>query len=983
MTSPARVALPLESPLEPAGLSILIVDDTPEDAEHYIRLLGQAPGVSFTFRHAELGEDGLRLLQEQVPDCLLLDYHLPDMTGLEFLREMRGRCPVILLTGMGDEAIAVAALQAGAQDYLVKSQIVAQTFGRAVQRAQEKFLLERALDLAHTRMSALLSSVREGMVALSPDLTVLYHNPAARVLLHWENGERLPAWVTDLPVFRSGVQDVMRDEPVPPAEVRCGDTWLELQLQRQTEGLTLTLRDVTQRRLEVERLRLLESVAVTAREAVVIAEANPTLDPGPKVVYVNRAFTRMTGYAPEDIVGLTPRILQGPLSDRRTLDRVRDRLARWQTVDETLLNYDKSGRPFWVHLSITPVADETGWYTHWVSVQRDVTEERRQQERERLRREVLEMAAEFRPVPDILDAVCRKLEISLPEVVTTAWLRSGETLTLAASGNAAPSDLREALRRGAGVVVIGEGQGATARAVQERTLVVVEDVQATPGELRSGAAGLLGELGLHGVWSVPILSAQPGREPFGALTVFTWQSRRPPTPEELTVLQDAASLAALILESMTAHQEVQRQALYDSLTGLPNRSLFLEHLQRQLNETPRHRQRVAVGLMDLNRFKTINDTLGHSAGDALLVQVAERLRATFRPSDIVARMGGDEFTLMLPFTSDVERFRQGIEARLRECFTAPFVVQGQQVFVTGSLGLAITPDHGHDREQLLSAADVAMYAAKRTNQGLQVYDPSGDAHDASQVTLESDLYRALERGELELHYQPIYRAGRRELVGAEALIRWNHARCGMISPAKFIPLAESTGLIVPIGRWVLREACRQLVRWRERAPHLTLSVNLSARQFWQPELVRTVQDAMRDMGAPPEGLVLEITESVLMDVPDAQQTLTRLKGLGVRLSLDDFGTGYSSLSYLHRFPLDALKIDRSFVIGVRPESDGTAETIIRSVMVMAHSLNLSVTTEGIETEHQARFIEDLNGDLLQGFLLSRPLPVAAFGALLP
>jgi len=211
----------------------------------------------------------------------------------------------------------------------------------------------------------------------------------------------------------------------------------------------------------VERLRLLESVAVTAREAVVIAEANPTLDPGPKVVYVNRAFTRMTGYAPEDIVGLTPRILQGPLSDRRTLDRVRDRLARWQTVDETLLNYDKSGRPFWVHLSITPVADETGWYTHWVSVQRDVTEERRQQERERLRREVLEMAAEFRPVPDILDAVCRKLEISLPEVVTTAWLRSGETLTLAASGNAAPSDLREALRRGAGVVVIAEGQGAT------------------------------------------------------------------------------------------------------------------------------------------------------------------------------------------------------------------------------------------------------------------------------------------------------------------------------------------------------------------------------------------------------------------------------------------------------------------------------------------------------------------------------------------
>lgn len=976
----------MPSPDRDAGatLDVLVIEDSPEDAEWYVRLLRAHP-APVTVRTTPLGEEGLAELDVRLPDCVLLDYNLPDMTGLDFLAQAAGRCPIILLTGLGDEATAVEAMRRGAQDYLIKGRLSADTLLRDMDRAMEKFHLQRRLEQATARMSTVLSSVSECVIALNHDLEFEYHNPAAAATLGLDpRRPTAPPWLRE-GLFAEATRRALDGHDVPAfeAHVPALQAWFEVHVHATSSGLTMTLRDVTTRHQEVDRLRLLESVVVTAREAVIIAEIESGDHPGPHIVYVNEAFTAMTGYTPPEVIGKTPRVLQGPDSSRVTLDRIRQRLGKWQAVDETVLNYRKDGTPFWVHLSIVPVADHTGWYTHWVSVQRDVTEERRQAEHQQVRREVLEMAAEGRPLVDILHGLCRLIEVNLPHVVATAWLRNDDTIRLVASGNAVSNEVRDALATGAGVVNLTQDTGVTVQAITQGRPVIVEDIRAPGVELRRGIRELMERRDLRGMWAYPVLPSTPNTPPLAALTVFT----RHPVPADAAAQQmmaDTAGLAALILERMHAMDTMKRQALHDSLTDLPNRALFIELLQRQLVDAPRPPSRLAVGLLDLNRFKTINDTLGHSAGDELLVQVAARLREALPPTGILARLGGDEFTLVLPFTGDETDCEQVLHHWLQGSFARPFEVQGQQLFMTGSLGVAFAPEHGADPELLLSAADQAMYASKRTNRGLTVFNPSGAHVDAALVSLETDLYLALERDELELHYQPVFQAGTRILTGAEALIRWRHPRSGLVSPARFIPLAEGTGLIVPIGAWVLRQACAQLARWRRDRPALTVSVNLSARQFWEPSLVPTVRDALRDAGLPGSALVLEITESVLLDVPDVHDTLTRLRELGTTLSLDDFGTGYSSLSYLHRFPLGALKIDRSFLKGVGEESDGRAENIIQAVMVMAHALKLKVTCEGIETPAQAALIETHahDGDLLQGYLLGRPVPAPDFTAAL-
>ncbi|GHG27430.1 hypothetical protein GCM10017784_20010 [Deinococcus indicus] len=982
MTDLQRVT-PLPAASGPAGrtLRILIVEDSEEDAWTYQHLLRRA-AVQVQCEVVVTGAAAVEALRRELPDCVLLDFNLPDMTGLEVLAEARPACAVVMLTGVGDEQIAVQAMNAGAQDYVVKSSLSAPGLLRDLERAVEKYRLQRELTVSRERMQAALGSVDDGLLSLDRDLNLLYLNPAARCLLqlpdapHADLGAQVP-WMFSgafLKVMRAALDAGERRS----AELRAPQgPWLDVRLYPGPGGLTVTLRDVTQRRQEEERLRLLESVAVNAREAVVISEAEPVTGEGPRVVYVNEAFTRMTGYAPEDIIGRTPRILQGPASDRAVLDRIRANLLSWTPVDEIIQNYSKDGTPIWVHLSIVPVPDARGWFTHWVSVQRDVTEDVQRERRDRTRRELLEMAAAGRPVEDLLDGLCRLIRLDLGNLIVTAWLRDGHLLTLRASVNSDVDAIRSSEQQGIAQVDLRSDEGVSATVIRTRQPVIVDDIRSGHVTLHRGAREALLASELHAMWTLPVLSSRADEPPLGVFTVFSHEPRMP-APPELAALQDLTGLASLLIERALAQTRMQRLAMYDSLTGLPNRALYLEYLTQALNRSSHTGERLAVGLLDLNRFKVINDTLGHSAGDELLAQVAQRLRSSFRPSDVIARMGGDEFTLILPFSSEKGVFRSGIEQLLNTCFQTPFQVKEQELFVTASLGVAFAPEHGTDAETLLSAADLAMYRAKRTGGGVAEFDPAAAALQPGRVSLETDLYHALERNELELHYQPLFQAGTRELLGAEALCRWRHPRLGMIPPAEFIPLAENSGLILPIGAWVLNEACRQLARWRVRHPQLQVGVNLSPRQFWNPHLVQSVRETLERHALPGSCVVLEITESVLMNVPDAEATLRRLRDMGVRLSLDDFGTGYSSLSYLNRFPLTALKIDRSFLNGVTGDPNGTPEKVIQAVMLLAHALELRVTTEGIETPEQAAFIEEVGGDILQGYLLGQPVPADQF-----
>jgi diguanylate cyclase (GGDEF)-like protein len=390
---------------------------------------------------------------------------------------------------------------------------------------------------------------------------------------------------------------------------------------------------------------------------------------------------------------------------------------------------------------------------------------------------------------------------------------------------------------------------------------------------------------------------------------------------------------------------------------------------------------MAVLFLDLDRFKYVNDNLGHDVGDRLLVAVAQRVRRTVRSVDVVARLGGDEFTVVL---TDIDGPALAAAAAQNICrvLAAPFQIDGHDIFVTSSVGIALYPHDGVDVPSLVKHADSAMYRAKKTNTGFQFYEASMEQTISEHVRLESDLRRALEFNELEVHYQPQMRFDTQQVIGMEALVRWNHATRGMVSPVEFIPLAEETGLINPMGEFVLRTACTQLTTWIEEGlPPLRMAVNISVRQLLQKNFADLVESVLEDTGLPPHLLELEITESTLMEhAVDTLKALHRLRNLGVRLSIDDFGTGYSSLSYLKRFPVDIIKIDRSFVRDVPQDADDAA--IIAGIIALAHSLRLEVVAEGVETEAQLKFLRDQHCDLLQGFYLSPAVPADQFAALI-
>jgi diguanylate cyclase (GGDEF)-like protein/PAS domain S-box-containing protein len=441
-----------------------------------------------------------------------------------------------------------------------------------------------------------------------------------------------------------------------------------------------------------------------------------------------------------------------------------------------------------------------------------------------------------------------------------------------------------------------------------------------------------------------------------------------------------------VIQDITERKQTQERlnylAYYDALTGLPNRSLLLDRLKQAMIESERHERLAAVLFLDLDRFKLVNDTLGHEAGDVLLKTAADRLSACVRPGDTVARMGGDEFTVVLVNVAHVDDVGR-VARKILNVFAAPFLLAGQEVFVSPSVGITLYPLDDTDSEALLKNADVAMYHAKDSGRNtFQFFTPELNARSARRLGLETALRHAIERDEFRLHYQPQVDLASGKVTGVEALIRWQREGTGLVSPLEFIPLAEETGLIVPIGEWVLRTACAQNKAWQEAGlPALRVSVNIAARQFQQQNLAEIVARILQETGLDARWLTLEITESTVMrDAGAAIETLREIGALGVGLSVDDFGIGYSSLSYLKRFPLDSLKIDKSFIddITTNPDDAAIATAIIR----MAGSLKIKVVAEGVETLAQLEFLCAHGCDAMQGYYFSKPLPAAACAALL-
>lgn len=568
------------------------------------------------------------------------------------------------------------------------------------------------------------------------------------------------------------------------------------------------------------------------REAVLIttAELDP---PGPEIVYVNESLCQMSGYTRDELIGKTPRIMQGPKTDRSEIDRLRSELSLGKPFDGEIVNYRKDGSEYVIECYIVPLRDSAGKITHWMASQRDITN-----------RKVLE-------------------------------------------------------------------------------------------------------------------------------------------------------------------RELRYQAHHDPLTNLPNRARFMDRLEHALSLATRQQKLNAVLFVDLDDFKVINDSLGHEAGDDLLVQVAGRLRTSVRAEDTVARFGGDEFGILL---EDVPgpSYVTSVAERISRQLSAVFTLEGRDLIVTCSIGivLAAPTQHldvkvpkrsvpatydakrevkSHFAREILRKADLAMYEAKRRGKGrYQIFDPGMNRRALNRLGIESLLRQSLESGDFVVHYQPIISLGTGKVLSLEALVRWNHPERGLLYPSEFIPVAEETNLIVDLGRWVLQEACSHLRWWQnhlQSAPPPRVSVNLSAKQFYGPDLVHDVGEVLRRTDLDPQNLELEITENVVMeDAPMTLAILDDLKSLKIGLALDDFGAGNSSLAYLKRFPIDTLKIDGSFVSGLGESIRD--EVIVAGLVSVAHGLGLTVIPERVETAEQLQRLREMGCDTVQGFYFSKPLPAGVVGTFL-
>jgi diguanylate cyclase (GGDEF)-like protein/PAS domain S-box-containing protein len=459
------------------------------------------------------------------------------------------------------------------------------------------------------------------------------------------------------------------------------------------------------------------------------------------------------------------------------------------------------------------------------------------------------------------------------------------------------------------------------------------------------------------------------------LTIATKRDRAGRRIADVSIVEDISA-------RKRAEERVQYVATHDGLTGLPNRAMFSELLHHALESAKRHGTQVAVLFIDLDRFKIINDSLGHDAGDELLREISARLRQCLRASDVVARLGGDEFVVLLQDISAQSQAAK-VARNIGSATYRPVVIEGQECRVTASIGICMHPMDGQDGRSVLKHADMAMYLAKEEGKNnFQFYTPSIQAQNAGRLALEANLRRALELDELALHYQAKVNLRTGAITGVEALLRWQNPELGTVAPANFIPVAEETGMILPIGKWVLRTACTQNVAWQKLGlPHVRVCVNLSLRQLEDPYLVPEIEAVLRETGMAPDLLELEVTESMIMqDTDRSVRVLRAIKALGVRLAIDDFGTGYSSLAHLKRFPIDTLKLDRSFIREIVRDAEDRA--IAQAIITMGKTLNLTIVGEGVETLEQQTFLCQQACDEMQGFYFSTPVEAADFAALL-
>jgi diguanylate cyclase (GGDEF)-like protein/PAS domain S-box-containing protein len=684
----------------------------------------------------------------------------------------------------------------------------------------------------------------------------------------------------------------------------------------------------------------------------------------------NQAATRIFGWTREEIIGSRNSFIQAEFEHEAQDIRNRVIVNGEIITNMRVLSMHKTGRLIDVAFSAKPIFDAEGRPVAGAYVVEDLTEANRAQQIERRRYEILELAANDAPLQVILDHLVRGMELGIPDCSATILRLRGDRLFHEASGPSIPASFTAAIDG----LKIGENVGSCGSAAFRGETVIVSDIDVDPLWEDYRALGLA--YGLRACWSAPIRNG--GNQVLGTLAVYARETRTP-TAAELRYLHEAAHLASIAIEGNDARVRLEEMALHDVLTELPNRTNFEQRLTRAIDSARRNQKKVALGLLDLDRFKVVNDSLGHAVGDQLLREIAGRLQRSLRPQDTFARMGGDEFLFLLT-DIDSREMAETIACRFPKALEQAFMPAGQEIFVRASIGISMYPDDSREPSQLLRLADAAMYSAKARGDTIGFHAGPQIRDGRDRLALEADLNHALENAEFQLHYQPQLLVKTGEAFGAEALLRWNHPQLGRVMPDKFIGLAEETGLIVSIGVWVIQESCRFARRWLDAGGPGVITVNVSPRQFESGDLVETVVAALEASGLPAGNLWLEITESLIMRSPEtAAGIIESLRGHGVRCFIDDFGTGYSSLNHLKRFPVAGLKVDQTFLRDIGgPLRAGNDDVLVSAILAIGRAMSLQVVAEGVETQEQHDFLVKHNCDIEQGYFFSRPIPESDF-----
>jgi diguanylate cyclase (GGDEF)-like protein/PAS domain S-box-containing protein len=966
-------------------------------------------GCDVRWTRVETVEEFVRGL-EPPPDVVVADYHLPRFSGLRALELLRGRypdIPFIVVSGTVGEEKAAEAIRLGANDYLLKDRLarlpaaltnaVREARGRATQRQAQA-----ELETLRDRLKAVVSALPDVVWSIAiPSLEVLYISPAAaqvfgrqpkefydggatlwRMLVHPEDRSRMQAAWQD---HRAGEYESEYRIVKPSGEVR----WIQGRgrfvadadgnLVR-ADGISRDISDfvrlnstLREREAGLRRAQLMAKLAhvVTGLDGAFESwsETLPALAGvgADSLPQSTRAWLRLLH--PQDRGRLRNASIEAARTRQRT--EVEYRLVR---ADNTLAFVRQTMEP----LAIQPEKDGR---LRWFNTLQDITDSKLAEQRiTRLNRVYAVLSGinaaivRIRTEPELLNEACR-VAVEAGRFVM-AWIglvdgEAGLVRPVAECGKGVRAFLEAAPL--AVLETQPGGQGLAGRAVRDKAPVISNDVKNDPQRL------MRVKLEERGINSLAILPLMQDGQAIGVMALYAADVGFF-DDEEMRLLAELAGDISYALGQIGKARQLDYLSYYDQLTGLPNRTLFHERLMLQLEAAAQKREHVALQILDIERFKTINDTIGRQAGDALLGELAKRIQSGSLATSWVARLDADHFAIVMPGLKGAEQVARRTEQRLAEVFGVPFRLGGTELRISARIGTALFPDDATDADALLRNAEAALKKAKASGERSLFYTQEMTARVAERLGLESRLRQALEKDQFVLHYQPKYEADGRTMAGMEALIRWQSPELGLVPPMHFIPLLEETGLILDVGIWALQRAARDQRAWVEQGLRPgRVAVNVSAIQLRRRDFVETVRRAIDDAGA--TRIDLEITESLVMeDIHASIEKLNALRRLGIDLAIDDFGTGYSSLFYLARLPVQALKIDRSFIVGM--VGDSAALTLVETMTSLAHSLHLKVVAEGVETEEQAGVLRELGCDQMQGYLFSRPLTAAQMGSLL-